>query len=170
MKAIEIVQSFAKDFEQWMKYSKHETFVYYQKNLTEKQTKWFFDVFNKEKNNLIYESSAGGIVEINSRSLYYHITRIRNGIGVLRVEPLNFVAYYMRYMSFCQEAFETYDAAFNRLHALLDDGDAMPVGIYDGRDRVLYVSDELSDYSSNLEKIQNNVGVTPDRVKKIKFD
>lgn len=168
MKATEIIEQFAKGFERWLKYSKQDK-LYYQNNLSEKQTKWFFDVFNKEKNNLIYESSASGIVKINSRSLYYQITRIRDGIGVLRVEPLNFVAYYMQYMNFYQESFETYDAAFNRLYALFDDGDAMPLGIYDGCDRVLYVSDELNGYSENLERIQKEVEVTPDRVEKILF-
>lgn len=52
MRAIKVIQQLGKDFEQWTKYSKPDGF-YYQKNLTEKQTKWFFDIYHQEQGNLI---------------------------------------------------------------------------------------------------------------------
>lgn len=88
MNSTEIIQLFAKDYEKWLKLSKGNN-IYYEKTLSAKQAKWFLDVLNQERKSLIYITETSGKVEIDSKTMYYHLLLIRDGAAILRVEPLN---------------------------------------------------------------------------------
>ncbi len=86
MTSLEIVGLFAKNYQTWLKLSS-KTGFFYEKQLTAKQTKWFFDTHNREKNFPAYETQVSGDLEIDSKPVFFRLTRIRDGDGILTITP-----------------------------------------------------------------------------------
>lgn len=80
---------------------------------------------------------------------------------------VKYIAYYLQYLSFYQQEYNTFELAKSVLTEWFDCGECFPVGIYDTEAGVLYVSTSLGGYYDNLKRIKNNTDLIPVKVERI---